>query len=162
MLDAASEDLLAHLAEEISDEALLRIGYYAESGTQLTRAVGVLPEARLRGLVHHALTGPPDLRSAGLTIVGRLSDERLCGRLAGYAAEEDDDVLTALLRMALDEGAVGEMLHAVATMDEPPLRRVVNLPALEDAGVRTRLEQAARELSLGHLLGRFAELRSDT
>jgi hypothetical protein len=162
MLDAAAEDLLAHLAEAISDEALLRIGYYAESGPHLTRAVGVLSEARLRGIVHHALTGPPDLRSAGLAVVGRLVDDRLRGRLAEYAADEDDDVLAALLRTALDEGAVGELLHAVAAMDEPVRRRVVNLPALDDAELRGRLERAARELGLGHLLGRLAELRNDT
>jgi hypothetical protein len=89
-------------------------------------------------------------------------DERLRARLAGYAAEEDDEVLAALLHTALDEGAVGELLNAVADLDEPARRRVVNLPVLDEAEVRTRLEQAARKLGLGQLLGRLAELRSDT
>lgn len=162
LLDAAAEDLLAHLAAAISDEVLLRIGYYAESGTQLTRAVGVLSEARLRTCVHTAMTGPPDLRAAGLAMVERLTDDRLRGRLGGYAAEEDDEVLARMLHTALDDGAVGELLNAVAVMDEPTRRRVVNIPALDDIGVRARLEEAARELGLEHLLGRLAELRSNT
>jgi hypothetical protein len=161
MLDAAGEDLLAHLAAAISDEALLRIGYYAESGAQLTRAVGVLSEARLRGIVHHAVTGPTDLRSAGLTMVGRFVDDELRTRLVGYAAQADEEALASLLRTALDEGAVGELLGAVAAMDEPDRQRVVNLPALDDIGLRGRLEQAARGLGLEHVLARLAELRSD-
>ncbi|HEV7647028.1 MAG TPA: hypothetical protein VGP26_02590 [Actinophytocola sp.] len=160
LLDAASEKLLAHLAAAISDEALLRIGCYAESGAQLARAIGVLTPERLRGIVRTAVTGPPDLRAAGLATIGRLDDDLLRGRLAEYAASASDDVLTAMLHTALDEGAVAEMLSAVAAMGEDAQRRVVSLPALGDEAVRTRLVDAAADLGLLPILAPLDALRS--
>lgn len=159
LLDAASEKLLAHLAATTSDEALLRIGCYAESGTQLTRAIGVLSPERLRGIVHTAMTGPADLRGAGLTLIGRLTDDRLRGRLAEFAAEASDDVLTAVLHTALDDGAVAELLGAVAAMGEPAQRRVVALPALDNDATRVRLVDAAADLGLLPRLAPLAALR---
>jgi len=158
MLDAASEELLAHLAAGTSDEALLRIGCYAESSAHLTRAVGVLPPERLRRLVHTAMTGPPDLRAAALSTIGRL-DDALRGRLAEYAATESDEALTAMLYTALDEGAVGELLSAVSAMGEQAQRRVVSLPALDDAATRTRLVDAAADLGLLETLAPLVALR---
>jgi len=159
LLDAADPALLAHLAAALSDDALLRIGCYAESGDQLTRAVSALPAARLRSIVHRALSWPHDIRSAGLSMIGQLTDENLLTRLAGYALEANDDVLATLLRTALDDGAVGELLTAVAAMDEPGRRRVAALPVLDDDEIRARLVQDAKHLGLGPLLASLAELR---
>jgi len=158
MLDAASSELLAHLAAAISDEALLRIGSYAESGPQLTRAIGVLTPERLRGIVHTAITGPTDLCAAGLSMIVRL-DDALRGRLAEYAASASDEVLTAVLHTALEEGAVGELLSAVTAMGEQSRRRVANLPALNDEPTRSRLEAAAANLGLLPCLTALATLR---
>jgi hypothetical protein len=158
MLDAASEELLAHLAAGTSDEALLRIGCYAESAAHLTRAIGVLPPERLRRLVHTAVTGPPDLRAAGLSMIGRL-DGALRGELAEYAASASDEALTAMLHTALDEGAVGELLAAVAAMSEQAQRRVVSLPALDNGSTRTRLVDAAADLGLLEALAPLVALR---
>jgi len=88
MMDAATDRMLADLATTISDDALLRIGCYAESDARLTRAVAALPAERLRAIAHTALNGPPDLRAAGLSLLARLDDEHLRERLAGYAVEE--------------------------------------------------------------------------
>ena len=88
LLDAATAWLVHDVAAAVSDEAMLRIGYYAESDAQLTRAVGVLPADRLRRIVRHALTGPPDLRSAGLSMLARLEDDRLRDRLVEYATDQ--------------------------------------------------------------------------
>jgi hypothetical protein len=132
LLDAATERIIRDVAAIISDEALLRIGFYAESGPQLTRAVSALPADRLRSVVTCALAGPPDLRSAGLAMIGRLTDDQLRGRLAEYAAESDDDTLTRLLHTAIEDGAVEELLTAVAAMGEPARKRVLELPALAE------------------------------
>ncbi len=132
LLDAATERIIRDVAAIVSDEALLRIGFYAESGPQLTRAVSALPADRLRSVVTCALAGPPDLRSAGLAMIGRLTDDQLRGQLAEYAAESDDDTLTRLLHTAIEDGAVEELLTAVAAMGEPARQRVLNLPALAD------------------------------
>jgi hypothetical protein len=143
LLDEATDDMLAGLAETLPDEALLRIGRYTESAAHLTRAVAALSPDRLRRIVHTALTGPPDLRSAGLAVISRLENDALRGRLAAYAAELDDETLTALLGTALADDAVGELLAAAAAMDEDARRRVVGLPVLADAATRARLTDAA-------------------
>lgn len=150
---------LTRVAEQVTDDTLLRIATYIESDTQLTRAVNVLPPQRMRDIVHRAMTGPADLRLAGLSVVGRLDDARLRGLFAGYAAEEDDDMLTAMLHTALDEDAVVELLNAVAAMDEPARRRVVALPALEDTETRVRLSRAAAGAGLGELLNSLVDAR---
>ncbi|HEV2779006.1 MAG TPA: hypothetical protein VGX25_06345 [Actinophytocola sp.] len=143
LLDVASERVVRDVAAVVCDEALLRIGLYAESDARLTRAVAVLPAERLRGIVACALAGPSDLRSAGLALIGRLDDDRLRGRLADYAAEADDETLTTLLRTAIDDGAVGELLTAVAAMSPHAQRRVLALPALAEPDVRRHLAKAA-------------------
>jgi hypothetical protein len=144
LLDAATERIVREVATTVSDEVLLRIGFYAESGTQLTRAVTALPEERLRGVVATALRGPRDLRSAGLSMIGRLEDDGLRGRLAEYAAEFDDETLTHLLRTAIDDGALPELLTAVAAMGQPARRRVLTLPALTDPDILLHFAQVAR------------------
>ncbi len=143
LLDAATERIVVDVAETVSDEAMLRIGFYAESAAHLTRAVAALPERRLRGIVTTAMTGPPDLRSAGLSMIGRLEDDGLRGRLAGYAAESGDEVLTRMLDTAIEDDAVAELLIAVAAMGERAQRRVLALPALSDDDTLAHLARAA-------------------
>ncbi len=152
LLDAATERIVADVAATVPDEVLLRIGYYAESGARLTRAVGLLPADRLRRVVRSALTGPTELRTAGLALIGRLTDDALRGRLAGYAAEADDETLTLLLHTAIEHGAVGEMLTAVAVMDEPARQRVLALPAVTEPATFAVLTRVAQALDLGDRL----------
>ncbi len=135
LLDAATEPVIHDVAMTVSTEALLRIGFYAESDDQLTRAVTLLPPARLRDVVRDALTGPRELASAGLALIGRLTDDTLRGRLAAHAAETDDAALTALLNTAIDDDAVPALLTAVATMADDAKRRVLRLPVLSDPAV---------------------------
>jgi hypothetical protein len=141
MLDASTEEMLSDISTTVADEALLRIGLYAESGAQLTRAMQALPAQRLRAVVHSALTGAPDVRSAALAMVSRVEDDELRGRLAAYAAELDDATLTALLHTAVAEDAVTELLTAVAAMPDPARKRVLALPALRDPAFRPRFAE---------------------
>jgi hypothetical protein len=139
LLDAATERIVRDVAVAISDEAILRIGFYTESDAQLTRAVAALPAERLRAVVAFALAGPAELRWAGLVMIGRLEDDRLRGRLADYAAEADDETLTRLLHTAIDDGAVPQLLSAVAAMSQPAKQRVLALPALAENDTLLRL-----------------------
>ncbi len=143
LLDAATEKIVGDVAGTVPDEALLRIGFYAESDPLLTRAVLVLPPERLRTVVRHAMTGPADLRSAGLSLIGRLTDDALRGRLANHAAALDYDAQTAMLLTAIDDGAVPELLTAVAAMDEVFRQRALALPALREPGILSRIYTAA-------------------
>jgi hypothetical protein len=52
------------------------------------------------------LAGPADLRSAGLALIGGLEGNRLHRQLAEYAAEADEEILTRMLRTAINSGAV--------------------------------------------------------
>lgn len=142
LVDGAPERLLRDVAEVITDEALLRIGFYVESADQLTRSVTVLPAHRLRSVVHTALSGPDDLRSCGLALIGRLTDDRLRGELADYAAEAGDEELTTMLRTAISDGALRELLVAVAAMGERAQRRVLELPVLADHEILLHLIRA--------------------
>jgi hypothetical protein len=150
LLDAATEPLIHDVAATVPTEALLRVGVYAESDTQLTRAVALLPPARLHAVVRDALTGPAELRSAGLALVGRLTDETLRGRLAEYATEADDETLTALLHTAIDDGMVAELLVAVAAMSEQAQRRVLMLPALTEPHTVGHLVRTVEKHNLWH------------
>jgi hypothetical protein len=158
LLDAATEHVIHDVAASVSSETLLRIGVYAESGTQLTRAVALLPPARLRDVIHDALTGPPELAAAGLALLGRLTDNTLRGRLANHAAEANDPTLTKLLRTAVTEDAVPALLTAVAAMNEDAQRRVLRLPALADPEMVDHLIMAVEKHNLWQTMNGLTDL----
>jgi hypothetical protein len=161
LLDTATEQIVRDVTAAVSTEALLRIGFYAESDEQLTRAVALLPPERLHATVRDALTGPPELRSAGLALVGRVNDDALRGRLAEYAAEEDDETLTKLLHTAIDDGALEELLVAVAAMSERAKRRVLTLPALTEPHILGHLVRAVEKHNLFPRLAPVVALMDD-
>lgn len=148
LLDSATEPIVHDVAATVPTEALLQIGVYAESDEQLTRAVALLPPARLRAIVHDAVHGPPELRSAGLSLIDRLTNDDLRTQLAEHAAKSDDETLTALLNTAIDDGAVKELLLAVATMGEQAQRRVLTLPALTEPHVLGHLVRTVEKHNL--------------
>jgi hypothetical protein len=160
LLDAATEPVIHDVAMTVSTEALLRIGFYAESGEQLTRAVALLPPARLRDVVRDALTGPRELASAGLALIGRLTDDDLRARLAGHAADFDDPTLTALLHTAVEDDALPALLAAVAAMPEPARRRVLHLDALSDPDMIDNLILAVEKHSLWHTMTALTDYMS--
>jgi hypothetical protein len=161
LLDSATEGVIHDVATTVSTEALLRIGFYAESGEQLTRAVALLPPARLRGVVRDALSGSSELASAGLALIGRLTDDELRGRLAGYAAESGTETLTALLHTAIEDDAVPALLAAVAVMDEDGRRRVLRLPALASPEVLDHLLLAVEKHDLWQTMTALTSHMSD-
>lgn len=161
LLDSATEPIVHDVAATVPTETLLQIGVYAESDEQLTRAVALLPPARLRAIVRDALNGPPELRSAGLSLIDRLTDDELRMRLAEQAAESDMETLTALLHTAIDDGAVKELLLAVATMREQAQRRVLALPALAEPHVLGHLVRTVEKHNLWHEMAPLVPLMDD-
>jgi hypothetical protein len=161
LLDTATEPIVREVSATVPTEALLRIGIYAESDEQLTRAVALLPPDRLQSIVTDALTGPPELRSAGLALIGRLKDNSLRSELAEYAAEATDETLTALLHTAVDDGAVVELLTAVASMSEEAQRRVLTLPALAEPHTLGHLVRAVEKHNLWTVVAPVVALMND-
>jgi hypothetical protein len=158
LLDAATEPVIHDVAMSVSTEALLRIGFYAESGPQLTRAVALLPPAKLRAVVHDALSGPPDLAMAGLTLISRLTDNELRSRLATFAAAADDATLTTLLHTAITADAIPALLTAVAAMPTPERRHVLRLPALYEQETIDRLVLAVEKHDIWPTLTKLTDL----
>jgi hypothetical protein len=161
LLDSATEPIVHDVAATVPTEALLQIGIYAESDEQLTSAVALLPPARLRAIVRDALHGPPELRSAGLSLIDRLTDDELRMRLAEHAAASDDETLTALLHTAIDDGAVKELLLAVSTMGEEAQRRVLTLPALTEPHVVGHLVRTVEKYNLWQQMAPLLPLMDD-
>lgn len=161
LLDAATEPIVREVAATVPTEALLRIGLYAESDEQLTRAVALLPPDRLHAIVKDALTGPQELRSAGLHLIGRLTDNALRGELAEYASQSTDETLTALLHTATDDGTVVELLVAVAAMGEEAQRRVLTLPALLEPHTLGHLLRTVEKHALWTVVAPLTPLMTD-
>jgi hypothetical protein len=161
LLDTATESIVRDVTATAPTEALLQIGFYAESDEQLTRVVALLPPARLRGIVRDALAGPPELRAAGLALVGRLTDDDLRGRLTEYAAEADDETLTRLLHTAIDEGALAELLTAVTAMSEQAQLRMLTLPALAEPHILGHLVRAVEKHGLWPRIAPLVSLMDD-
>ncbi|TDV47806.1 hypothetical protein [Actinophytocola oryzae] len=158
LLDTATLPIVREVSATAPTEALLRIGFYAESDDHLTRAVALLPEERLHRIVRDALTGPRELRSAGLSLMGRLTDEALRGRLAEFVVQAEDEHLTALLRTAVEDGAVRELLLAVSAMGENAQRRVLTLPALSEPHTLGQLVRAVEKHGLWRRMAPIAAL----
>lgn len=144
LIDAATPEQLRAVAARIAcDEALLWIGFYAESPAHLTDAIRTMPDERLRSIVHTALEGASDLHVAGLMLMSRIGDEDLRLKFGEFAAECSDDALSRLVHTARAEGAMAELLSVVGGMSADAQRRVVRLPALEEQEVLVALVDAA-------------------
>jgi hypothetical protein len=161
LLDTATETIVRDVTAAASTEALLQIGFYAESDEQLTRVVALLSPARLAAIVRDALAGSPELRGAGLALVGRLTDDELRGRLTEYAAAADDETLTALLHTAIEDGALAELLTAVAAMSEQAQRRMLTLPALNEPHILGHLVRAVEKHNLWPRIAPVVSLMDD-
>lgn len=149
LIDAATREQLRGVAAEVdSDEALLWIGFYAESPQHLTEAIKVLPDERIRRIVHTALDGPAELHSAGLALMSRVDDARLRRRLGDMAAECAPSSLTALIHTAVDEGFLPEILTVFASMSEESQRSVMTLDVLAEQEVLVALVRATAAADL--------------
>ncbi len=138
-VDAASDAVISAVLDALmGDEPLLRIAFYVESPDQLARVVGLLPDARLRGVVLAGVGGSPELQAAGLSLISR-SGAALAPRLADLAAEADAADLTRLLDTAVATGTVAELTDVVSRMSEPARRRIAELAATSpDPQLRAR------------------------
>lgn len=143
MIDAATEQLVRAAAAEIeSDEALLWVAVYVESVDRLTSAVRALPAQRIRSVLHTALSGATELHGTGLALIARVDDEDLRRTLTDYAAEESDETLERLVRTAVSDGFLSELLVVVANMNESSLQRFAALNVLTEREILVALARA--------------------
>jgi hypothetical protein len=122
-LDYASAELVLGFERGIPDKAgLLRTTALVQSGARLNEIVRVLPRERIEAIVRTAVSGPPELLLAGLSVLSRVEPELTAALGEVLLDQLDDDRLTVVLRTAVDSGATAELL-AVATALPAEARR---------------------------------------
>lgn len=159
-VDFATPELVRAFEEGIDDNAgLLLTGAMARSADRLSEIVRLFPDARMREVISEVAAGSTELQLAGLSLLARIDDdvkERLGDVVFG---EVDAEAVAELLRTAVEEGAVAELLAfvthlspeargraaaVIAALDEPTLR------GLTHAGSEQDLRPALRSLGLEH------------
>lgn len=99
------------------DEALLRIGFYVESGARLSHAIALIPDERLLQMIQASIDGPADLQQAGAALISTVDDSQKA-RLAEAAASLSRESLEKLVRTLVNEKAEGALLSALALMSD--------------------------------------------
>ncbi|MBI4898279.1 MAG: hypothetical protein HY827_07910 [Actinobacteria bacterium] len=107
---------LASTFDRVSDADLLQTAFVMEDKDQLTVAVGMLPDKRLRGLIRAA--GRLDMWAEAIDLVLHLDDEQYA-RVIDLVAGESDATLDALIRTACDEKLWSLVLPIASDMDKP-------------------------------------------
>ena len=115
-VDALTPEAIRAVSERLSDEQLLRIGFYVETPESLTQIIADLPEDRIANTVRLTAQGNPDIRAAGLALMAQV-DSDAKAILGGHAIALGDEVLAAMVSTASELGAqqvLIDTLQAVA------------------------------------------------
>lgn len=147
-LDSVSLDAIGAVLRAIDDDAaLLSIAFFAENFERLNEIVELLPAARLQRLVHRSATGSAELWGEALALMGSVHRD-LARKLAAIAGDLDDSALAHMLANTRALGCWDQLLPIVLEMAPAQQRRIVQMPALDDAGTLSAIAETAV-----HLLG---------
>jgi hypothetical protein len=140
-----SDEAISGALDVIDDASLLQIVFVLEGKQRLNHVAGLLPEARLPGLVRAAAKGK--LWSEALDLLSHLGEHRR-GRFADVAAEQSDEVLDGLIAAAQEHELWDLVLPVTRVMSEQSRQRFAALPAIHDPGVLASLVRATAEQGL--------------
>lgn len=98
--DAAIRAVMA----DLTDEALVQIGFFVERRARLTELIDLVAPDRLRGVVQAVAGGTPEVQAAGLAMMSQLPP-RHQGKLGDLAVALGADALTSLIACAQREDA---------------------------------------------------------
>lgn len=116
-VDALRLDAVLEVSERLSDEQLLRIGFYVENPASLTSIIAALPPQRVANTVKLTAQGPAELRTAGLSLMDQVDDEARA--LLGEAAiAQGDEVLEAMVKTASEAKAQGVLQKTLLCVNE--------------------------------------------
>jgi hypothetical protein len=150
-----SDEAIAGALEVIDDASLLQIVFVLEGKQRLNHVAGLLPEARLRGLVRAA--AKEKLWPEALDLLSHLNERRR-GRFADVAAEQSDAVLGGLVVAAQEHDLWDLVLPVTRVMSEQSRRRFAALPAIHDPEVLASLVRTTAEHGLWSELLPLVEL----
>lgn len=111
-----SGELLAATFDRASDADLLQTAFVMEDKDQLTVAVGLLPDKRLRSLLRAA--GKLAMWAEAIDLVLHLDDEQYA-RVIDLVAEESESTLGALVHTAQEEQLWSLVLPIASDMENP-------------------------------------------
>jgi hypothetical protein len=111
-----SGEALAATFDRSKDADLLQTAFVLEGKGQLTVAVGLLPDKRLRGIMRAA--AKQDMWMEAIDLVLHLDDEQYA-RVIDLVAEEDEATLDALVRTAHDAELWSLVLPIASDMEYP-------------------------------------------
>jgi hypothetical protein len=111
-----SGEALAATFDRSKDADLLQTAFVLEGKGQLTVAVGLLPDKRLRGILRAA--GKQDMWMEAIDLVLHLDDEQYA-RVIDLVADEGEVTLDALVRTAHDQQLWSLVLPIASDMEYP-------------------------------------------
>lgn len=111
-----SPEMLAATFDRSKDADLLQVAFVMEDKDQLSVAVGLLPDKRIRGFIRAA--GKLDMWPEAIDLALHLDDEEYA-RVIDIVAAESDDVLDALVRTAHEQDLWSLVLPIASDMESP-------------------------------------------
>lgn len=128
------------------DAALLKTAFFVENKATLNQLVSLMPLPRIRAMV--ALAGQhSELWTEALALMSYVDDgwKRKIGDLA---ADQDEAVLTALVKTAQSQQLWDSLLPIVGCMSAASQQKLARLPAIANAEVLGSIVQAADDNQL--------------
>lgn len=138
-----SGETLAAIFDRTNDADLLQTAFVMEDKDQLTVAVGLLPDKRIRGLIREG--GKADMWAEVIDMALHLDDEQYA-RVIDIAAEEGDVTLDALVRTAYEENLWSLVLPIASDMENP--ENVIAAALRADADVFRAMIETTAEFAL--------------
>ena len=142
-VDYLSRETIKTTIDSIRDNAaLLHVAFYVESKAKLNDIVGLMATERLRAIVLVAGAEGSNLWDEALALMSHLSPE-WCRKIGDLAADQDEAVLTRLLRTVHQQNLWDSLLPVIAQMSEHSRQKLARLPALAEAEVLATVVGAA-------------------
>ncbi|MEI5100004.1 hypothetical protein RB200_17385 [Streptomyces sp. PmtG] len=125
------DSALRRILPQVSDAAVLRTGFLADTPEQLGRIVELMGEDRLAAVIATAADG---LWPEALAVAGMVTGEQR-GRIASLAAAQPAERLDTLVTTAAEQELWESLLPLVAVLSDDERRAVAGLPSLRDEHV---------------------------
>lgn len=149
-VDALTDDQISAVAQRMSAEGLLHVGFFVESQARLSQLIGLLDEAQLSATMPAAAADQGALWPQALSLVERL-DQTQRARLSNVLSSVSPEVLDSLSKALFEQELWRDGLPMLEAMDDAAQEIVVAALAshADQAGHPDHLESFLQSLSDG-------------
>ncbi len=147
-VDALTDEQISAVAQRMSAEGLLHVGFFVESQARLSQLIGLLDEEQLSATMPAAAADQGAMWPQALSMVERV-DQTQRARLSNVLSSVSPDVLDSLTRALFEQELWREALPMLEAMDDAAQEIVVAALAshADQAGQPDHLESFAQSLS---------------